>query len=141
MRNTFTQAIKILFSPETILPFLVGSVFLAVFGNAVYDVFKNILGSTTPDLIKIAAIALLILSATVVLLAWTIAHRLARLPIDIPIEVQQKALDRQYKGLILLVSKAEACATAIRCSARPKPWSKPKLCGKSFANASINPSW
>jgi hypothetical protein len=114
MRNTLSQAIKIVFSPETILPFLVGSVFLAVFGNAVYDIFKNIFGVTTPDLVKIGAIALLILVAAVGVASGVIAQRLDRLPIDIPFEVQQKALDRQYRGLILLVSKSEACETAIR---------------------------
>jgi hypothetical protein len=114
MRNTLSQAIKIVFSPETVLPFLVGSVFLAVFGNAVYDIFKNIFGITTPDLVKIGAIALLILVAAVGVVSGVIAQRLSRLPIDIPFEVQQKALDRQYRGLILLVSKSEACETAIR---------------------------
>ncbi len=114
MRNTFSQAIKIVFSPETVLPFLVGSVFLAVFGNAVYDIFKNSFGTTTSALVKIAAIALLILIAAVMLVWWAIAQRLSRLPIDVPFEVQQKALDRQYPGLILLVSKPEACETAIR---------------------------
>ncbi len=113
MRSTFSQAIKIVFSPETILPFLVGSVFLAVFGNAVYDIFKNILGTTTPDLLKIAAIALLILIAAVLVVWWVITQRLSRLPLEIPFEVRQKALDRQYKGLILLVSNLEACQTAI----------------------------
>lgn len=113
MRNTLSQAIKILFNPETILPFLVGSVFLAIFGNAVYDIFKNVLGTTTPALIRIAAIALLILAAAVGLVGWAISQRLSRLP-DIPFEVQQKALDRQYQGLILLVSKPEACKTAIQ---------------------------
>lgn len=114
MRNTLSQALKIVFSPETILPFLVGSVFLAVFGNAVYDIFKNTFGTTTPDLARIAAIALLILCLAVGIVGWVISQRLSRLPIDIPFEVQQKALDRQYPGLILLVSQPEACETAIR---------------------------
>ena len=114
MRNTLSQAIKILFNPETILPFLIGSVFLAVFGSAVYDIFKNVFGTTTPDLVKIGAIALLILMAAVGIVGWVISRQLSRLSIDIPFEVQQKALDRQYPGLILLVSKPEACETAIR---------------------------
>ncbi|NJR62218.1 MAG: CRISPR-associated protein [Cyanobacteria bacterium CRU_2_1] len=118
MRNTLSQAIQILFNPETILPFLVGSVFLAIFGNAAYDIFKNIFGDTTPDLVKIGAIALLILVAAVLVVAWVITQRLSHLPIDIPFEVQQKALDRQYPGLILLVSKVETCETAIRFHGR-----------------------
>jgi hypothetical protein len=115
MRYTLSQAIKIVFNPETILPFLVGSVFLAVLGNSVYDIFKKIFGGETiPDFVKIAVIALLILATAVGLVSWVISQRLSRLPTDIPVEVQQKALDRKYKGLILLVSKLEACETAIR---------------------------
>jgi hypothetical protein len=114
MRNTFSQAIKIVFSPETILPFLVGSVSLAVFGNAVYDIFKNIFGTTTPDLVKIGAIALLILLSMVFLVWWFIAQRLSRLPINVPFEVEKKKLDRHYPGLILLVSQLEACEQAIQ---------------------------
>lgn len=114
MRNPLSQALKIVFSPETILPFLVGSVFLAVLGNSVYDIFKKTFGETIPDLVKIAAIALLILGSAVGTVSWVIAHRLSRLPIDVPFEVQQKALDRRYKGLILLVSNPEVCRTAIQ---------------------------
>jgi hypothetical protein len=114
MRNALSQTLKIFFNPETILPFLIGSVFLAVFGNAVYDIFKNIFGTTTPDLVRIGAIALLILATSVGVVSWVIAQRLSHLSIEIPFEVQQKALDRKYKGLILLVSKSEACETAIR---------------------------
>jgi hypothetical protein len=112
MRNTLSKTIQIFFNPETILPFLVGSVFLAVFGNAIYDIFKNSFGTTTPDLTRIAAISLLILSSAVGVVSWGISRGLSRL--TIPFEVQQKMLDRQYQGLILLVSKSEACETAIR---------------------------
>lgn len=114
MRNTLSQALRIVFSPETILPFLVGSIFLSVLGSAVYDIFKKIVGETIPDLVKIAAISLLILCSAVGIVGWAIAQRLSRLPIDVPFEVQQKALDRKYKGLILLVSNPEACRTAIQ---------------------------
>jgi hypothetical protein len=114
MRHTLTQAIKIVFSPETILPFLVGSVSLAVFGNAIYDIFKKIFGEEIPDLIKIAGISLLILAMAIGIVSWVIAQRLDHLSIDVPFEVQQKKLDRKYKGLILLVSNSEACRTAIQ---------------------------
>ncbi|MCY7279185.1 MAG: CRISPR-associated protein [Phormidesmis sp. CAN_BIN44] len=50
MRTNFSQALKIFFSPETVLPFFLGSVFLAVLGNAVYDLLKNWLGTETPAL-------------------------------------------------------------------------------------------
>lgn len=114
MRNALSQAIKTVFSPETIVPFVVGSVSLAVFGSALYDICKNIFGTTTPDLIKIAAIAFLILSGAVVVVWWVIAQRFSRLTVDIPFEVEQKKLDRHYPGLILLVSQLEACEQAIQ---------------------------
>ncbi|MGG6268869.1 hypothetical protein ACQ4M3_28940 [Leptolyngbya sp. AN03gr2] len=113
MRNTLTQAIKIVFSPETILPFLVGSLSLSIFGNAIYDICKNEFGTTTPELARISAIAFLILVAAVLVVGWGI-RRVSRLAIDIPFEVRQRQLDRKYPGLILLVSNPEACETAIR---------------------------
>lgn len=114
MRSALSQALKIFFSPETIAPFLVGSIVLAILGGAVYDILKNTFGSETPDLIQIAVIALLILILSIMFVGWTIAQRVARLPVHIPFEVRQKQLDRQYQGLILLVSQPEACETAIR---------------------------
>jgi CRISPR-associated protein (Cas_Cas02710) len=114
MRNTLSQAIRIVFTPETILPFLAVSVCLSIFGSAIYDIVKNLFGTTTTDLIHIALVAFLILAAIVALLCWVIAQRLSRLTTNIPIEVRRKALDQKYPGLILLVSKSEACATAIR---------------------------
>lgn len=114
MQNTLSQALKIVFNAETIVPFLVGSVFLAVFGNVIYDLLKTTVGETIPDLLKIGAIALFILVMAVAIVASVIVRRLARLPIQVPFEIQQKALDRRYKGLILLVSNEEACRTAIQ---------------------------
>lgn len=115
MRNTLSQAIRIVFNPETILPFLVGSVFLAVFGNAVYDIFKNVVGSSTSDLVKIAVMSLLLLAIAVGVVSWVISRRLSRISaIAVPFEVQQKQLERQYRGLVVLVSRQETCETAIR---------------------------
>jgi hypothetical protein len=114
MRNTLSQALKVFFSPETIAPFLLGSVCLAVFGNATYDVLKNSFGSTTPELIRIAVITLFILLFAIGLVSWIITQRLARIPFDIPFHIRQKQLNQQYRGLILLVSRFEACETAIR---------------------------
>jgi membrane protein implicated in regulation of membrane protease activity len=114
MPTILSQALKIVFNPETILPFLVGSVFLAVFGNAIYDILKNLLGTSTPGLVKIAIVSLLILVMAIALVSWTIVQRIASLPNNVPFEVQQKTLERQYKGLILLVSNVEACEAAIR---------------------------
>ena len=75
MRSSLAQSIKLFFSPETIAPFLLGSVVLAVFGNAVYDILKNAFGTETPALIRIRVIALLILILSVVLVGWAIAEQ------------------------------------------------------------------
>jgi hypothetical protein len=114
MQNNFSQALKLLFNPETILPFLVGSLALAVLGNALYDMLTALVGATLPGFLQVGAIALLILIASAVLLNWKLSQRLAKLNVDIPIEVQQKALELKYKGLILLVSNLETCETAIQ---------------------------
>jgi hypothetical protein len=113
MRNTLSQALKIFFSPETIVPFLIGSICLAIFGSAIYDILKNSFGDTTPDLVRIAVITLLILLFAIGVVSWSIAQRLAR-AFDIPFHIRQKHLDQRYRGLILLVSRFEACETAIR---------------------------
>jgi hypothetical protein len=114
MQHPLSQALKIVLNAETIVPFLVGSVFLAVFGGVVYDIFKHLLGDTIPGLIRIGAIALLILVIAVAIVAWVISKRLSGLSDHVPFEIQQKALDCKYRGLILLVSNSEACQTAIQ---------------------------
>jgi hypothetical protein len=114
MRNTISQSLKIFFSPETIAPFLIGSLCLAILGGAVYDMLKNSFGATTPDLVRIAIITLMILLFAIGVVSWIIAQRLARIPLNIPFQVKQKQLNQQYRGLILLVSRSEACEVAIR---------------------------
>ena len=114
MRSSLAQSLKIFFNAETIAPFLIGSVVLAILGNTIYDILKNTFGSNTSDLIRIGSTALLILCVSIGLMAWSITQRLKRTPITVPFEVRQKELTQKYKGLILLVSQLEACETAIR---------------------------
>jgi hypothetical protein len=114
MRNTLSQAIKIVFSPEAIVPFLVGSICLAVLGNAIYDILKLLVGDDVPALVNLGAIAFLILCFAVGMVYAVLVRRLSRLAIEVPFEVRQKQLIRTYPGLILLVSRHEACETAIR---------------------------
>lgn len=114
MRNTLSQALKVFFNPETIAPFLIGSICLAILGSSIYDILKNSFGDTTPDLVRLAVITLLILLFSIGVVSWIIARRLARMSFDIPFHIKQKHLNQQYRGLILLVSRFEACETAIR---------------------------
>ncbi|MFQ3616766.1 MAG: CRISPR-associated protein [Cyanobacteriota bacterium] len=117
MRNTpteaITQAIKIVFNAETILPFFIGSVCLGLFGNAVYDLLQSWLGDNAVALIRIALISLLILVGAIATVSWLISRQIALLPANVPFEVRQKKLEQKYPGLILLVSNPAACETAI----------------------------
>ncbi len=112
MRNNLSQALQIFFSPQTIAPFLLGSVFLAVLGNAVYDLLKTWLGGETSGLLRIAFGALLLFALSVTVVYFIINQRLNRL--------QRTKLDigkrppHKFSGLILLVSNADPCRAAIR---------------------------
>jgi hypothetical protein len=112
MKKMLAQALKIFFVPETIFPFLVGSICLSIFSSSIYDILKNTIGTSTTAITQIAigTFSILILAAVTVYLIIT---RLARSPANIPFEVTTKSLDRQHRGLILLVSNEKACKTAI----------------------------
>ncbi|HIK38995.1 hypothetical protein [Thermoleptolyngbya sp. M55_K2018_002] len=114
MRNTLTRAIKIVFNAETILPFFVGSVCLGVLGNAIYDGLKRVFGESGLALAQIGLTAALVLLGAIAAVFWLISRQIASLPDDIPLQVRKKQLDRQYPGLILLVSHPQSCETAIR---------------------------
>lgn len=112
MRHHFSQALRIFFSPETIAPFLLGSVFLSILGNAIYDLLKGWLGGDTPGLVRIGLGALLLFALSVTIVYYIINQRLNRLQrtkLDIGKRSPQK-----FNGLILLVSHADPCRTAIR---------------------------
>jgi hypothetical protein len=112
MRTNFSQALKIFFSPETVLPFFLGSVFLAVLGNGVYDILKNWLGAETPALIRISLGSLFIFLLSVSIVSRIITQKVSRLKRDHPNIGKRKP--RKYRGLILLVSHTEPCRQAIR---------------------------
>ena len=111
MKNNWSRALEVFFSPVTILPFLVGSLFLALLGNATYDILKNTIGTETSALFKIAFLALMIFIICVALVTAIITRRMNRLRHDRP--VIHKRQPKKYPGLILLVSQLDACRTAI----------------------------
>jgi hypothetical protein len=111
MRSNLSCALEVFFSPATILPFLVGSLFLALLGNATYDILKNTIGTETSALFKIAFLALIIFIICVALVTAIITRRMNRLRHDRPVIHQRQP--KQYPGLILLVSQLDACRTAI----------------------------
>jgi hypothetical protein len=53
MRTNFSQAAKIFFSPETLVPFLIGATFLSVPGNAVTQMLTNWLSTSSLAAAKI----------------------------------------------------------------------------------------
>lgn len=91
---------------------MLGSVFLAVLGNAVYDILKNSLGNQTPALVRIAIGSLLIFFASVGFVSWLVSKRLSRLSSVTP--ALTKDNPEKHRGLILLVSQKEPCQQAIR---------------------------
>lgn len=54
VQNSFFEVAKSFFNPETLIPFLVGAIFLSVLGNAISDILKAIIGNSINDAIKIA---------------------------------------------------------------------------------------
>jgi hypothetical protein len=111
MKSNLSRALEVFFSPATILPFLVGSLFLALLGNATYDILKNTIGTETSALFKIAILALVVFIACVASVTAIITRRVNRLHRDRP--VIHKRQPKKYPGLILLVSQVESCRTAI----------------------------
>lgn len=110
--TNLSQALQVFFSPDTIVPFLIGSIFLAVLGNAIYDILKNWLGTDTPHLLKIGMGALFIFALSVLFVWYAIDRRLSRLSRE-PIHLGKRS-PQKFRGLILLVSRAEPCQKAIQ---------------------------
>jgi hypothetical protein len=111
MRTNLSQAVQAFFNAETIVPFVIGSLVLAIFGNATYDILKNWLGTDTPNLVKIAVSALLILALAILFAWYAIDRRLRRLGRR-SLQLNKRS-PQQFRGLILLVSRAEPCRKAI----------------------------
>lgn len=111
MRSQFSRTAAIFFNPETLVPFLLGSVFLAVLGNAVWqialDFFMQLTGgNTTLAALQIAVGSLLIFSFSVLLFA----RGLRRMEPQI---LPGAHTPSKHRGLILLVSREATCRVAI----------------------------
>ncbi|MEH1855388.1 MAG: CRISPR-associated protein [Nostoc sp.] len=107
MKNYFFQAAKIFFNPETLVPFIIGTIFLSVLGNALTQILFNVFGTTTTSAVGIAFGSVLIFMFSV----WFLAKSLSKMrspEIDLG-----KLPPKQHKGLMLLVSREEPCKKAI----------------------------
>ncbi|MBI5758604.1 MAG: CRISPR-associated protein [Planctomycetales bacterium] len=107
MPRNFSQALKLFFNPETVFPFLFGSTFLAVLGNSVYQLFTNMLGTSTRAVIGITIGSLLVFFTSVLWFAYALAR------MDTGIRPRGKRAPAKRRGLILLVSQADPCRKAI----------------------------
>lgn len=107
MRTNFSQAAKIFFNPETLVPFLVGAIFLSVLGNSITQVLYNSFGTSTTSVLKIALGAVCIFVLSVLLFAKGLSR------LNSPEVKLDKLPPVKHRGLILLVSKLEPCQKAI----------------------------
>jgi hypothetical protein len=112
MRNNLSQAIQTFFNAETLPPFFIGSIFLAILGNSIYDILKNWLGTDTSSLMTIAFSAFLFFVFAVFLAVQAINRRSSHLNRRLVIPGTRSP--KKFRGLILLVSRPEPCRTAIQ---------------------------
>jgi hypothetical protein len=114
MSNNFNgnldRAIKTFFNVETITPFLIGSLCLGIFSNAIYDLIKKSLGESIPNFALIALSAFLIFILAAVFFSWRLS-RISQVKTD-PL-LATKDRPQRHKGLILLVSRQQTCQVAI----------------------------
>ncbi len=89
------------------MPFLLGSLMMAVAGNALYELLTNLLGTSNKAVIGIGISALLVLGGAVVALKHFV-RQLQTAPTLIG-----KRSPEPRKGLILMVSEMETCRKAI----------------------------
>jgi hypothetical protein len=102
--RSLNELFKVFFDPQLPILFIVGSIMLAVLGNAVYDLLLNWLGAEPRALGYIAIGSLLILGA-IVFTAWILIKlrlRQAEIP-EVPVEDPADP----HSGLILFVSAGE----------------------------------
>lgn len=97
---------KTFFDPQTIIPFLIGSVALGMVSNGLYGAVVKTIGEEPQQQLTIALAAGLILALAVFFARWRLAPR-GR-------EELNKTKPAPHRGLVLLVSQAVACRTAIQ---------------------------
>jgi hypothetical protein len=107
MQRPFASGLQLMFTPEALIPFLIGTLALAVLGNAVYQLLTNYLGTCNMAVVKIGVGAVV----TVVGMAWVLSRFVNRLRPSPPLLGKQPPEKR--KGLILLVSNEATSREAI----------------------------
>lgn len=107
MQTSLSYITKKFFNPETLIPFLIGSLVLSIFSNSISKILENTIGGTTQAQIKILMGALVIFLFCV----WWLSELLR---VTSPVISLGKAQPCPHKGLILLVSREEPCRKAIK---------------------------
>jgi len=107
-KRSFSSGLQSIFTPELGIFFLIGTLAMAVLGNACFQLLLNWLGISTPAVLKIAVGALFVLGIS----AWIVTRLAFRLR-PLPVRMGKQAPDR-HRGLILLVSRQEPCEKAIQ---------------------------
>jgi hypothetical protein len=108
--SNLNRAIKIFFNVETFVPFLIGSLCLGIFSNALYDAIKKSIGESIPNFLIIAGSSLLIFSLAAIIFTLRLSHT-TQAKID-PL-LAKKDTPKKHPGLILLVSRQQPCQVAI----------------------------
>lgn len=103
--NIFKTA-KRFFEPDTLIPFLIGAMFLSVTGNAFSDILKILFGDSLQSLISITSVSTIIFFVCI----WLFDKALNKPYREFYINRDKP---QKHKGLILLVSKEEPCRQAI----------------------------
>ncbi len=128
MSNNFNanlnRAIKVFFNVETFIPFLIGSLCLGIFSNALYDAIKKSIGESIPNFLIIAGSSLLIFSLAAIIFTLRLSHA-TQAKVD-PL-LAKKATPKKHQGLICLVSNQQPCKVAIEFHLS-KPELKLKQC-------------
>lgn len=103
-----SHTLKVFFTPEAFMPFLIGAVCTAVIGNEMTQALNNWFGNSSRAAfgISIAALAVLLICA------WLLKHWVSRVKPVAEEFYQQAPMLR--KGLILLVGRPDVCRNAIR---------------------------
>lgn len=106
MKINLSRTAKHFFEPDTLVPFLIGTLFLSVTGNAASDILKIIFGDDIQGLAKI------IFGSTIIFIicVWLVGKALNKSPKLLDFS---RANPKKHKGLILLVSREEPCRKAI----------------------------
>jgi hypothetical protein len=105
--QSFSSGLQLMFTPGALIPFLIGSLALAVMGNATYQLVTNWLGTGNLAVVAIGGTML----AVMVSAAWVLSRFVNRLRPFPPLVGKKPPGKRQ--GLILLVSNEQTSRKAL----------------------------